>query len=159
MEIKYNNKIINYDDFLKPSETKQTPDVNITDLGYKYYTLIMYDPDAVGGNYWHWVVSNIKNGKINSNKAILSYKGPSPPDDKIHHYIFELYGSEDKFKILKEWKERHTPLNVGKEVLGLKERPIIQVLFRSQREKSIGGRTFKKKKRIYKTRKNNRYRK
>jgi len=152
MEIKYNDKTIKYDEFIRPSEAKETPNVNIDDLGYNYYTLIMYDPDAVGGNHWHWVVSNIKNGKLDENtkKAILTYKGPSPPDEKIHHYIFELYGSQDNFKSSKsmDWIERQIPLNEGKEMLDLKERPIIQVLFRSRREKvnSTGGKKQEKQK-------------
>ena len=153
MEIKYNYKIIKFDEFIRPSEAQIIPDVNIADLGYKYYTVIMYDPDAVGGNYFHWAISNIKNGKLDEKKSILNYKGPNPPDDKIHHYIFELYGSQNKFKLLKkEWTERHISLDEGKEMLDLKGMPIIQVLFRSRREKNMaGGRTKKNKKKRCKT--------
>ena len=52
----------------------------------------MYDPDAVGGTYIHWLKVNITNNDINTGNIIISYKGPSPPPKTgIHHYIFELY--------------------------------------------------------------------
>ena len=48
------------------------------------HTLILYDPDAPGGTYIHWLV-----GK----KTYLSYKPPSPPKG-IHRYIFKLVEGE-----------------------------------------------------------------
>lgn len=142
MEIKYNDKPIQYEEFLSPSKVQSVPQVKIEDIGYKYYTLIMYDPDAVGGTHWHWIVSNVTSGNINknnNNKNLLEYKGPSPPDDKIHRYIFELYGKNQNFKPDKKEFQRNTPLKEGKQLLQLDGNPILQGLFLSRREK--GGRT------------------
>jgi len=92
MKIFYNGKIIKNNEFIKVTETKTEPLVNLNlDPNY-YYTLIMYDPDAVGGTYIHWLKINITNNDINTGNIIISYKGPSPPPKTgIHHYIFELY--------------------------------------------------------------------
>jgi phosphatidylethanolamine-binding protein (PEBP) family uncharacterized protein len=92
MKIFYNGKIIKNNEFIKVTETKSEPLVNLNlDPNY-YYTLIMYDPDAVGGTYIHWLKVNITNNDINTGNIIISYKGPSPPPKTgIHHYIFELY--------------------------------------------------------------------
>ena len=92
MKIFYNGKIIKNNEFIKVTETKSEPLVNLNlDPNY-YYTLILYDPDAVGGTYIHWLKVNITNNDINTGNIIISYKGPSPPPKTgIHHYIFELY--------------------------------------------------------------------
>jgi phosphatidylethanolamine-binding protein (PEBP) family uncharacterized protein len=153
MEIKYNNKPLKYEEFLLPSQTETVPQVKIEDLGYKYYTLIMYDPDAVSGNHWHWVVMNAKNGNVDPKKSFLEYMGPAPPDNKIHRYIFELYGSNNKYEYTKNekdfFKKRNISLKEGKQQLHLDGMPIIQSFFLSAREKK-GGRfknrnTYKKK--------------
>jgi phosphatidylethanolamine-binding protein (PEBP) family uncharacterized protein len=53
----------------------------------------MYDPDAINGNFIHWLIFNIKSNRSEEDgDLILKYKGPSPPNrSRIHHYIFELY--------------------------------------------------------------------
>ena len=139
MEIKYSNKSISYYDFLTPTQTKNKPTLLINNLGYKYYTLIMYDPDAVKGNYWHWVLSNItnedtSNNTIQSKNTILDYYGPNPPDNKKHRYIFELYGHDNLF-LNKPLHSRSLSLERGKNIIGLSGRPILQTIFFSQREK------------------------
>ena len=54
------------------------------------YTILMYDPDAVGAipgtkvNYLHYLQMN--------EKVCIPYKGPSPPANSgIHRYTFVLY--------------------------------------------------------------------
>jgi phosphatidylethanolamine-binding protein (PEBP) family uncharacterized protein len=141
MEISYNNNPIHYNQFFSLSQTSSMPNVKINDLGYKYYTLIMYDPDAIKGNYWHWILSNIKSNNadaINVTNAkeniVLDYNGPNPPDAKKHRYIFELYGSQEKFPN-STFDSRIVDLNEGKKMLHLKGQPIIKNQFLSQREK------------------------
>lgn len=154
MEIIYNNKPIHYNEFLSPSLTRNAPIIKINDLGYKYYTLIMYDPDAIKGTYWHWILSNIVSSDDNNlylKNAILDYYGPNPPDKKKHHYIFELYGSQEKIPMI-HFESRVVDLNKGKDMLHLKGEPILRSQFLSQREK--GGtkkRSVKKKRKTRKT--------
>lgn len=70
------------------------------------YALILYSPDAPMGAFYSWVVYNIP-GTIQSlpegedlpEGALVGantigdsiYRGPCPPDELKHHYIFILY--------------------------------------------------------------------
>lgn len=147
MEISYNNKPIQYNQFLTPSETSYEPSLKITDLGYNFYTIIMYDPDAVKGTYWHWILANIDNiENIDTKTALLSYMGPNPPDAKKHRYIFELYGINEKNPTI-SFDSRVVSLEEGKKILDLKNNPIISTQFLSEREKRIGGNKRRKTKR------------
>jgi phosphatidylethanolamine-binding protein (PEBP) family uncharacterized protein len=102
MEIKYNNKIVTDDPkvnepiFLTTKETQIKPVISLKGLDdNKYYTLIMYDPNAVGGNYVHWIVINIKGNDFNTGNHFFEYYGPHPPKNSgKHNYIFSLYMSE-----------------------------------------------------------------
>lgn len=92
MEIYYNNKQLKNNDFLTPSETQTKPEVKLSSNSNKYYTLVIYDPDAVGGTHVHWLVTNIKDNNINNSNILIPYKGPAPPPNTCkHRYIFELY--------------------------------------------------------------------
>lgn len=140
MEITYNVKNVkpyDYKPFLTRNQSKNAPHVKINDLGYQYYTLIMYDPDAVHGTYWHWVVTNIVNN-INKANVVLNYTGPNPPDEKQHRYIFELYGSNVKTPNV-SFNKRNMTLEEGKHILGLQGNPICMYVFISEREKNYGG--------------------
>ena len=104
MEIRYGNIKVS-DQYLSPEVTQIKPIVSLTGLDTnKTYTLIMSDPNAVGGNKIHWLVINI-NGTSNINnietgKAILEYYGPRPPPESgEHNYIFSLYESNKNNKI------------------------------------------------------------
>ena len=92
MEILYNNTNVS-NQFLTPQETQNKPIVTLKGLDYnKIYTLIMYDPNAVGGNYIHWIVTNIYENNFELGNEILQYYGPHPPKGSgIHNYIFSLY--------------------------------------------------------------------
>lgn len=90
MEVFYNNKKINNDDFVKVSETQVEPRVKLNVDISKTYLLIMYDPDAVVGNHIHWIIYNITNNNINTGSNMIPYKGPAPPPKTgKHRYIFE----------------------------------------------------------------------
>lgn len=68
--------------------------------------LVLDDPDAVGGRYVHWVVTELAAGaggvsggevpagaSVTANSgADAAYLGPCPPDGTgVHHYRFTLY--------------------------------------------------------------------
>lgn len=71
------------------------------------FALIVSDPDAPGGTFYHWVIYNLpkSSAKIPENAKSLpigtqsalnsfgnrAYNGPCPPKGSTHHYIFSLY--------------------------------------------------------------------
>ena len=68
----------------------------------KFYTLVVFDPDAIGGNKIHWLVINIINNNIDNSKTLIKYKGPSPPKGSgVHHYVFSLFEYDVPIKISK----------------------------------------------------------
>jgi len=85
-----------------------SPPLNITGVpgGAKSLALIMHDPDAVSGDFVHWIMWDIparaQSIAVNSVPvgAVVGpnggsqnkYMGPCPPPGTgIHHYLFELY--------------------------------------------------------------------
>lgn len=106
MEVFYNNKKINNNDFLKVSETQVEPELKINLNPSNLYTLVLYDPDAVGGTHIHWVITNITNNNIKTGNIIIPYKGPAPPPKSgKHRYIFNLY-KQDRENNSEEINER-----------------------------------------------------
>jgi phosphatidylethanolamine-binding protein (PEBP) family uncharacterized protein len=152
MEVYYNNKIVNNNEFLKPSETQTKPQIKYSFENNKLYTLLMRDPDSVYGNRFHWIVANIY-GDVKNGVDLLSYTGPAPPPKTgIHRYIFELY--EQDININVNLEERNVPMDIVKNKLNIGE-PIYVIHFISKNE-SGGKRTStrRNKTRRNKTRRN-----
>jgi phosphatidylethanolamine-binding protein (PEBP) family uncharacterized protein len=142
MEVYYNNKIVNNNEFLKPSETQVKPQIKFSFENNKLYTLLMYDPDAIHGNRFHWIVVNILHD-ITNGKDLLSYSGPAPPPKTgEHHYIFELYEQDGSIDMKLE--ERNIPMNFVKKMLNIGE-PISVIQFISKNQS--GGKRKKRSKR------------
>lgn len=85
-----------------------------TPANTKSFALILSDPDAPGGTFYHWVVYNIPSsvmelaegdslppgaiaGKNSWGKK--QYNGPCPPHGSEHHYIFTLYALDAKLSL------------------------------------------------------------
>lgn len=90
-----------------------SPELRIENVpnGTKSLVLIMFDPDAPTGNYYHWITFNIDpSTKIikegNEPEGIsgkgtngnLDYFGPCPPDGE-HRYVFILYALDYEFDL------------------------------------------------------------
>jgi phosphatidylethanolamine-binding protein (PEBP) family uncharacterized protein len=146
MEVKYNNKIIHFNDFLTPLQAKNKPDIDLQYIGYNDYILIMYDPDAIVGTHWHWIA---KYDSLLPGDTLLNYKGPSPPDNNIHRYIFELYPA-NKNMSYKPFEERNISLEKGKAKLSLSGEPVLVFQFLSKKMKGGKNKSYKK---LRKTRK------
>jgi Raf kinase inhibitor-like YbhB/YbcL family protein len=84
------------------------PPLNVTGQpeGTKSMALILHDPDAVNGDFLHWLVWDLPAGTqaIGANSVPVgaiqglngtgnnNYMGPCPPDGTgTHHYKFDLY--------------------------------------------------------------------
>jgi phosphatidylethanolamine-binding protein (PEBP) family uncharacterized protein len=143
MEVYYNNKLVNNNEFLKPSETQAKPQIKYSFENNKFYTLLMYDPDSVYGNRFHWIAINIVNDIKNGND-LLPYTGPAPPPKTgTHHYIFELY--EQDRNIDMKLEERNIPMNFVKKMLNIAGEPISVMHFISKNQS--GGKRKKRTKR------------
>ena len=143
MDVFYNNKFVNNNEFLKPSETQIEPKIKYDFNSNNLYTLILYDPDAVNGTHVHWITTNIKNNITNS-KALLPYQGPAPPAKTgKHRYIFELYKQSEMLNV-EPLGERSISINSLRNKLNL-SRYISKIQFISQNES--GGKHKRTKKR------------
>lgn len=85
-----------------------------TPAGSKSFTLVIADPDAPGGTFYHWIVFNLpitttvlEDNSLLPNGAMLGknswgnmqYKGPCPPRGTTHHYIFTIYALDTLLNI------------------------------------------------------------
>ncbi|HEX6614503.1 MAG TPA: YbhB/YbcL family Raf kinase inhibitor-like protein [Rhodanobacteraceae bacterium] len=80
--------------------------------GTKSFAVSVFDPDAPGGGFWHWIAFNIGAGAHGLNPGAgtphsgnapgdtvqlkngfgnVGYSGPCPPAGKLHHYVFTAY--------------------------------------------------------------------
>jgi Raf kinase inhibitor-like YbhB/YbcL family protein len=86
--------------------------------GSRSLALILFDPDAKGGGFTHWVMWNIDlSGQIGEHsapgmqgkngKGDNAYTGPCPPDG-THHYHFMVYALDTRLDL---------PSQAGKEQL------------------------------------------
>jgi len=81
----------------------------------KNFALIVSDPDAPSGTFYHWVMYNIPSdtkqltrdmkqfpaGTLIGNNSFgtSGYKGPCPPTGAIHRYIFTLYALDSQLNL------------------------------------------------------------
>lgn len=80
----------------------------------KALALVMTDPDAPGGTFYHWILYNIPTtvkqlvqnssqpagvdiGKNSFDK--LGYNGPCPPKGSTHTYVLTLYALDNKIDV------------------------------------------------------------
>jgi len=156
MKVLYNGKLIKNNEFLKVFESQLEPEIKINVNPNGLYTLVLYDPDAVGGTYIHWVLTNIKNNDIKFGNIIIPYKGPAPPPKSgKHRYIFNLY-KQDRVNISEEINERMMSIDELQKKLKISN-PIYKIQFISENQN--GGKKRKNKTRKYNISKNKKSRK
>lgn len=158
MKILYNNSEIKNGVFLTPLESRMKPKVEYNAKPNTLYTLIMHDPDAVVGNWLHWVIVNIKGNNVKNGDELFEYTYPAPPKGSgMHRYIFLLY--EQPERIQTQLTNRMITMDNFYKKLNIKLEPISSVYFKSKNQD--GGKNKKKnktkriinKKRYAKTRK------
>ena len=73
-----------------------------------WYALVLFDPDAVGGNKIHWLLYDIHR---TSGTTAIPYEKPNPPAGTgIHRYIFQLIRQPRKIGPLPRRRTvRHIP--------------------------------------------------
>lgn len=101
MDIFYGDiKLFKNNLYLETEKVQLKPKIVFNLNPNKFYTLVVFDPEAVGGNKIHWLVINITNNNINNSKTLIKYKGPAPPKGSgTHHYVFSLFEYDLPIKI------------------------------------------------------------
>jgi len=142
MKVLYNNSEIKKGIFLTTLETRIEPKVEYTAKLNTLYTLIMHDPDAVVGNYFHWLAVNIPGNDIKNGDVLFKYKGPGPPKGSgKHRYIFLLYEQPERINAHFSDSDRMMPMNKFYEKLHIKLKPVSKIHFISKYQD--GGKTRK----------------
>lgn len=110
------------------------PQLTISDVpeNVESLCLIMHDPDAVQGDFVHWLVWNIdpKITEIEENSLPIGaiegttswgkpgWGGPCPPTETgTHHYIFELYALDTKLDLPETAEEKHLRATIENRIL------------------------------------------
>lgn len=74
--------------FINRSLVQSPPQIRYTFEKQKMYTLVLVDPDAVGGLKIHWLIVNIQSTE---QTEVIPYLGPHPPKGSgLHRYVFML---------------------------------------------------------------------
>lgn len=86
--------------------------------GAASYALVMYDPDAPGRTFYHWIIVNIppevtslpenvpKDPKVEglgiqclNDYGYVGYGGPMPPEGETHRYVFTIYALDSYIEV------------------------------------------------------------
>jgi phosphatidylethanolamine-binding protein (PEBP) family uncharacterized protein len=127
MDILYNYIKLYNNLYLEPKQVQSKPKIVFNLNPSKFYTLVVFDPEAVGGNKIHWLVVNITDNDIDNSKTLIKYKGPAPPKGSgTHHYVFCLFEYDLPIKISKinisnNFKSRFIELNKLFKMINLKK--------------------------------------
>lgn len=101
------------------------------------FAMIVSDPDAPDGVFYHWVLYNLPKDTRSLEEGITefpvgttvginswgkaSYNGPCPPKDTNHHYIFTLYALNKKLNLGDGVDAAHLTKAMQNHVLGRAE--------------------------------------
>jgi phosphatidylethanolamine-binding protein (PEBP) family uncharacterized protein len=124
MEINYpTKKLYKNNLFISIEESTNKPIIILNKNLNKIYTLLMFDPEAIGGNKIHWLIINIKNNNILKGDTLIDYIGPKPPKRTgKHHYTFVLFKQTDFIEITNiKLKSRFIELNKLFKKLGVNQ--------------------------------------
>ncbi|KAI5707048.1 hypothetical protein M8J75_013902 [Diaphorina citri] len=89
---------VNLGNVLTPTQVKDQPTVTWNADPNQSYVLCMTDPDAPSRKehtyreWHHWLVGNIKGGKLDGADFLSAYVGAGPPPNTgLHRYVFLVY--------------------------------------------------------------------
>lgn len=123
MNIQYpNHRPVVDGDYLSPMKTANAPMITLSLDNHRLYTLLMFDPDAVGGNLIHWMI-------VNTETTIFPYLGPHPPPDSgIHHYHFLLIAQDEPIRPVRLRKRQRSIDNLWKS-MGIRGNMVMEKYF------------------------------
>ncbi|RZC39026.1 PBP domain containing protein [Asbolus verrucosus] len=103
ISITYQSRNVEPGQELTPIEVKDEPAARWEANPAKYYTLVMFDPDAPSredpklADVKHWLVGNILGCEVSTGDVIAEYFGSGPPKGTgLHRYIFLVFEQKEK---------------------------------------------------------------
>jgi phosphatidylethanolamine-binding protein (PEBP) family uncharacterized protein len=161
MEISYGDTILSKEPvlFIPVEQTQNQPKVVISPINKNYSSLFMYDPNAVGGIFVHWLVLNIpQNRSITEGVTEKKYYPPSPPQGSGKHtYIFKLYTHDQQLNILQDSVNNYNEVLKVLTSGGVNEVNTLSFISENANEKKVlalgGGKKNRKQKKTNKMRK------
>ena len=125
MKINYSTKKLYKNNlFISIEESSIKPIIILNKNPNKWlFTLLMFDPEAIGGNKIHWLIVNITNNCIFKGDTLIKYKGPLPPKGSgKHHYTFILFKQTEFIETTNiKFKSRFIELNKLFKKLGVNQ--------------------------------------
>jgi hypothetical protein len=108
MEIDYEGRKVVPGLYLTPYQTREAPHFYLCVEPRKPYTLLMFDPDALGGNRIHYMEINIQGSRGN---IVFPYDGPHPPKGSgVHHYYFWFLEQQHPLPPVPRFRSRYLSL-------------------------------------------------
>jgi phosphatidylethanolamine-binding protein (PEBP) family uncharacterized protein len=111
-------KTVEFGKELTPTDVKDEPQVSWEADPAKYYTLLMFDPDAPSrqdpksADVKHWLVVNILGCDVKSGEVIAEYAGSGPPQGTgLHRYIFLVFEQKDRMEFDEPKSEKGSRAN------------------------------------------------
>lgn len=93
-----NGAVVNLGNELRPTQTKDAPNVTWEAEKNTFYTLMMVDPDAPSRanplyrEIRHWLVMNIPESDVKEGDEVVEYIGSGPPNGTgLHRYIYLVF--------------------------------------------------------------------
>jgi len=160
MDILYGNTIISKESvpFIPVEQTQNQPKVVIKQLDKQFSSLFMYDPNAVGGIFVHWLVLNIpQNSDITKGETKKEYRPPSPPQGSGKHtYMFKLYTHDQPLNIPQDSVNNYNEVLKVLTSNGVNELNTLSFISENANEKKVlalgGGKKNRKQKKTNKMR-------
>lgn len=134
LEIRYNQDPPLRDGvFMTPQDTALPPTIRFCYVPGTWYTVLLFDPDAVGGNKIHAMVINILcTGSSCEGDTVLGYKGPHPPKGSgVHRYVFWLLEQGDYINTNIHVKTRFMPVDDVLEMFSMSFKKVDEKYFLS----------------------------
>lgn len=89
----YGKTQVKYGNYITKQNASKMPEIIVNLKPKILYTVLIIDPDAVGGNKIHFLLIN--HSLTNNGTIIFPYVGPDPPNRSgVHRYYFLLIEQE-----------------------------------------------------------------
>jgi large subunit ribosomal protein L35 len=93
MNVFYAKTKVQDGNYISKQQASRMPEIILNLKPKKLYTVLLMDPDAVGGNKIHFLLTNYS--MHNQGNIIFPHVGPNPPKGSgVHRYYFLLIQQE-----------------------------------------------------------------